>query len=145
MNSPQVARQPELKIRKERFQKLLETIGTMHRTGVPILAGSDVGNLFVVAGFSLQDELELFVRAGLTPMQALQTATLNPAKYLGMSDSLGTIKKGKIADLVLLEANPLENISNTHRINAVVVNGKHLPKEALQKKLAGVEAAARKK
>nr|MBA3767355.1 amidohydrolase family protein [Acidobacteriota bacterium] len=102
-------------------------------------------NPFVVAGFSLHDELELFVQAGLTPMQALQTATLNPAKYLGLSDSLGTIEKGKIADLVLLEANPLENISNTQRINAVVVTGRYLPKEALQKMLAGVEAAAKKK
>ena len=76
---------------------------------------------------SLHDELVLFVQAGLTPMESLQTATINPAKFLGTTDSLGTIEKGKIADLVLLDANPLTDIRNTQKINAVFVNGKYLP------------------
>ena len=86
----------------------------------------------LLSRFSLHDELALFVRAGLTPFEALQTATVNPAKYLGMEKSLGTIEKGKLADLVLLDANPLENIGNTRKIAAVVMNGRYLPKETLE-------------
>jgi imidazolonepropionase-like amidohydrolase len=81
----------------------------------------------------------------LTPLEALKTATVNPAKYLGLSDSLGTIEKGKIADLVLLEANPLERISNTQKVAAVVANGRYVPKETLLKMLADVEAKANKR
>ena len=123
---------------------MLEIIGIMHKTGVSFLAGSDLGNPFIFAGFSLHDELELFVRAGLTPFEALQTATVNPAKYLGTEKSLGTIEKGKLADLVLLECNPLEDIKNTTRIAGVVINGKYLPKSELEKLLAQVEAPAKK-
>ena len=75
-------------------------------------------------------------------MEALRTATYNPAKYLGLLDSLGTIEQGKLADLVLLDANPLENIANTQRINSVVVNGRYLPKERLQEILNHIEATA---
>ena len=109
------------------------------------MAGTDAANPYVIPGFSLHDELGLFVKAGLTPMEALQTATLNPAKFLDMQNSLGTVEQGKITDLVLLEANPLDNIGNTQRISAVVVNGRYLPKESLQKMLVEVEAAANKK
>jgi imidazolonepropionase-like amidohydrolase len=91
---------------------------------------------------SLHDELELFVQAGLSPMEALQTATLNPARFLGREKDLGTIEKGKIADLVLLEASPLESIGNSRKIDAVVVNGKLFPKAELQKMLADVEVLA---
>jgi len=109
---------------------------------VKMLAATDAVVWYVVPGFSLHDELELFVQAGLTPMEALQTATLNPAVYLGLSDMVGTVENGKKADLVLLEANPLENISNTKRINAVVVNGKLIPRVTLDKMLKDAEAAA---
>ena len=77
-------------------------------------------------------------------MQALQAATLNPAKFFNKLESLGTIEKGKLADLVLLDANPLEDIRNTRHINAVVVNGRYFSKESLQQILAEVEAAAQK-
>ena len=77
-------------------------------------------------------------------MEAVQAATRNPAKFLGALDRLGTVEKGKLADLVLLDANPLEEISNTRRIAAVVVNGRYLPKEALRKLLAEAEAAAKR-
>lgn len=124
------------------MQVLLARVGVMHKAGVKFMAGSDVGNEYIYAGFSLHDDLASFVKAGLTPMEALQTATRNPAEFLGLLDSLGTVEKGKFADLVLLEANPLADISNTQRIHAVIVNGRYLPRETLQKMLAEVEAAA---
>ena len=131
--------------RRARFRKLLEAVGEMHRAGVPLLAGTDLGNPFLFAGFSLHDELELFVRAGLTPLQALRTATLNPARYLGMTGSLGTVEKGKLADLVLLDADPLDNIGNTQRVNAVAVNGRLFDRKELDAMLARVEDAAKRK
>jgi imidazolonepropionase-like amidohydrolase len=124
------------------FQKQLELVLAMHRAGVKLLASTDSLVWYVIPGFSLHDELELFVKAGLTPMEALQTATRNPAIYLGLSDVLGTVEEGKKADLVLLEANPLENISNTKRINAVIVGGRLIPKVSLDKMLLDVERAA---
>jgi len=123
---------------KKLIQKQLDVVAAMQRAGVKIMAGTDLP----LDKPKLHEELALLVEAGLTPMQALQTATSNPAKYLNMLDSLGTIEKGKLADLILLEANPLENINNTQRISAVVVNGRYLPKEVLQKMLAKVEATA---
>jgi|SRR6185437_10370599 len=124
------------------YQKELDLVSAMHRAGVKMLAATDSVVWYVVPGFSLHDELELFVKAGLTPMEALQTATRNPAIYLGLSDMVGTVEMGKKADLVLLEANPLENISNTKRINAVVVNGKLFPRVRLDKMLKDAEALA---
>ena len=137
-------RTPEYIVYSKRlFQKELELVGAMHRAGVPLMTGTDLSIPYTFAGFSLHDELGLFVQAGLTPMEALQAATRNPAVFLGELSSQGTIERGKIANLVLLDANPLENIRNTRRINAVVLNGKYLPKEALQKMLADVEAAVK--
>jgi hypothetical protein len=127
------------------WQMSLNLVGSMHRTGVEIMAGTDVGNPFVYPGFSLHDELALLVKAGMTPMEALQAATLKPAKFLGMEKDFGTVQKGKIADLVLLDSNPLDDISNTQRISAVVVNGKLLSRQTLDKKLAETEANAKDK
>jgi len=89
--------------------------------------------------------LQQFVAAGFTPMSALQTATLNPAKFLGKERELGTIAKGKWADLALLDANPLDNIANTQKIAAVIVNGRYRSRAELDKLLAGVVAAANRK
>jgi hypothetical protein len=130
--------------RRRLFQKELELVGAMRRAGVPFMTGTDLGGAYVFAGFSLHHELELLVQAGFTPMEALQAAILNPARFLGELVSQGTIERGKIANLVLLEANPLEDIRNTRRINAVIINGKYLSKTALQKMLAEAEASARK-
>ena len=130
---------------KKMFQRNLELVGAMHRVGVRILAGTDVLNPYCFPGFSLHDELELLVRAGLSPMEALQAATCNPAIYLDQFKDYGTVEQGKIADLVLLEADPLKNIKNTQKIAAVVVGGKLLPKEALQKMFVDMEASANKK
>jgi imidazolonepropionase-like amidohydrolase len=78
-------------------------------------------------------------------LEALQTATINPARFLGMEDKLGTIEQEKLADLVLLDANPLDDIRNTQKIAAVVVNGRYLSRDELDKMLAGVEKAAQAK
>jgi imidazolonepropionase-like amidohydrolase len=127
------------------FKKQLEVVGPMRRAGVESLAGTDVLNPYCFPGFSLHDELLLLVNAGLTPMEALQAATLNPARFLGKESELGTVEKGKFADLVLLEANPLEDIRNTQKINAVMVRGKLIPKSELQRMLATIETAATRK
>jgi imidazolonepropionase-like amidohydrolase len=126
-------------------QRTLEVVGIMHRAGVKFMAGTDVGNPYIYPGFSLHDELGMFVEAGFTAFEALKTATIDPAIFLGMTDSLGTIAKGKNADMVLLNANPLKNINNTRSINAVIVNGKYLSRDALDKMLAAAEELAKKK
>lgn len=127
---------PDRQLRRT-YEHRLRTVHDLHLAGVGILAGTDM-----VGGFPLHDELVLFVEAGLSPLEALRTATLNAAQYLNATDSLGTVEAGKLADLVLLEANPLENISNTQRIAAVVLKGRYLSREALDALLAQVERAA---
>lgn len=127
---------------RENFQKELEIIKMMHKAGIKFLAGADSPNPYSVPGFGLHEELELFVKAGFTPLEALQTATSNPADFLGKLDSMGTIETGKIADFVLLEANPLIDIKNTRKIAAVVLNGKFINKDQLQKLLDQMEAKA---
>jgi imidazolonepropionase-like amidohydrolase len=110
----------------------------MANAGVGILAGCDA----LIAGFCVHDELAAMVAAGMTPLGALQTATLNPARYLGREQTLGSIAVGKIADLVLLDANPLTDIRNIGRIRAVVVAGRLLDRTALDDLLASAKAAA---
>jgi imidazolonepropionase-like amidohydrolase len=127
---------------KKEFAKELEVVDAMQKAGVGILAGTDATNPFCMPGFSLHDELGLLVRAGLTPMQSLQAATLNPAKFLGTEKDFGTIEKGKVADLLLLDANPLDDIANTKKINSVIYGGKLLPHAQLDQMLADVEAFA---
>lgn len=126
------------------YRANLRDVAEMHRAGVAMMAGTDIGAPLLVPGFSLHDELALLVSAaGLTPLQALQAATLTPARVLGLADSLGSVEAGKIADLVLLDANPLEDIRNTRRIHAVVANGRLLDRTTLDRLLAEAEAAAR--
>jgi imidazolonepropionase-like amidohydrolase len=130
--------------RRRLYKKYLELVGAMHRAHVEILAGTDTPNPYCFPGFSLHDELELLVTSGLTPLEALQCATRNPARYLDKSRDLGTVEQGKIADLVLLDADPLADIKNIRKIAAVVTNGKLLPKETIQTMLADVEGMFRK-
>ena len=126
-------------------QRHLREISEMHRAGVIFLAGTQSSyDAFGTPGFILHDELAIFVQAGLSPFEALKTATVNPAKFMRREKDLGTIEQGKLADLILLDANPLTDISNTRKINAVVVNGRYLSREFLDKLLADVEAEAKK-
>lgn len=128
---------------RERFVQMeLEIVGRMHRAGVPFLAGTDTAaGVHVFPGFSLHEELAYFVKAGFTPMEALQTATRNPAQFFGRED-LGTVEAGKVADLVLLDANPLDDIHNTQRINAVVLAGRLFSRKELDEMLRRVQQAA---
>jgi len=132
--------------RRQFVAKELEMTLAMHRAGVPLLAGTDTAaGVYVIPGFSLHQELELFVKAGLTPLEALQTATLNPAKFLGRTRDMGTVEEGKLADLVLLDANPLDDIRNTQKISAVVLAGRYLSRSDLDGVLKDVGTAAEKK
>jgi imidazolonepropionase-like amidohydrolase len=132
-----------LPVRKKFVQMELDMTLAMFRAGVPFLAGTDTAaGVHVFPGFSLHQELALFVQAGLTPLQALQTATLNPAKFMNRLADLGTVERGKLADLVLLDANPLENIDNTKKIRAVVLAGRYLDRTELDRILKGAEKAA---
>ena len=103
--------------------------------GVRFLAGTDITIPYTYPGFSLHDELKLFVDAGFTPMQALETATTNPAMLLGLSKTWGRVSARYVANLVLLNANPLVNIENTKRIDAVIVDGKYLNRARLDQLL----------
>jgi imidazolonepropionase-like amidohydrolase len=114
----------------------------MQRTGVALMAGTDVGLPYLFPGFSLHDELALLVEAGLTPLQALQAATRNTAQAVVLGDELGTVEVGKLADLVLLEADPLAAITNTTRIAAVVANGRLLVQPELRGLLQAAEHVA---
>jgi imidazolonepropionase-like amidohydrolase len=135
----------DLAIRKKFLDKELEVVHLLHERGVPFLAGTDTpAGVYIFPGFSLHEELQRFVAAGFTPLEALQTATLNPARFFGMEDQLGTVEKGKLADLVLLNANPLDDITNTQKIAAVIVHGLYFSRKDLEKMLAAAEAVARR-
>ena len=117
----------------------LENIRALKVAGIVLLAATDVGIPLQVPGISLHVELERLTEAGLTPLEALQAATLNPARVLGMADALGTVEPGKLADLVLLDASPLEDIRNTRTIRAVVADGRLYGRTDLDALLSGSE------
>src|SRR6266478_4856918 len=116
--------------------------GELHRGGIPLLVGSDSLDPFVFPGDSLHRELAELVQAGFTPMEAIQAATRGAAQFLGREKDCGTVETGKTADLVLLGANPLENIANTRKILAVIRNGNYLDRAALNAMLAKAKTAA---
>jgi imidazolonepropionase-like amidohydrolase len=123
-------------------QAELKMVAAMHRAGVPLLAGTDTAaGVRVYPGFSLHDELGMLVQAGLTPLEALQAATRNAGEFLQLADS-GTIEAGKRADLVLLDANPLEEIGNTRKIRGVVLAGRYFSRADLDGLLREAEEAA---
>ncbi|XVU28576.1 amidohydrolase family protein [Actinoplanes sp. CA-054009] len=122
----------------ELFHRRLRLTADLAAAGVPLMAGTDLGTTYLMPGFSVHDELALMVRAGLKPMQALATATLNPARYLGRRD-LGVVTAGAVADLVLLNADPLHDIRNTTRIHSVILRGTLIDPPHRQQILADIE------
>jgi imidazolonepropionase-like amidohydrolase len=121
-----------LPVREKFVTHELDIVRKLHAAGVPFLAGTDTpAGVDVLPGISLHLELQRFVAAGFTPLEALQTATLNPAKFYNNLNDFGTVQPGRVADLVLLEANPLDNIANTRKIAAVIHDGRYLSQQAL--------------
>lgn len=132
----------DMQAQRRSYELEIHLVQMMHKAGVHFMTGTDA-ETFYPAGFCLHMELALFVGAGFTPLEALQAATLNPAKYLGRTKDLGTVEVGKLADLVILEANPLEQIENTGRIAGVVTAGRYLSREKLNQLLSEAADLAR--
>ena len=121
---------------RQKFLALRRTlIKRLHDAGVPFALGSDAPQWWNVPGFSVHRELQVLVAAGLTPYQALRTGTANVAEHFGTSNTAGTVTRGKRADLVLLDANPLDDIANSSRIAGVMLNGRWLPKAEIDRRL----------
>lgn len=133
----------EARIGQPILDNMLTVVGMAQRAGVRILAGTDASDEpYVFAGSSLHDELGLLVRAGLSSLEALQAATLEPARYLEATGSHGTVERGRRADLVLLDADPLDDIRNTRSIHGVVLKGLYMDREALDRLLAQADPGA---
>ncbi len=130
-------------VRMEIEKRRLKIVSDMNTSGVGLLAGTDCGETGIIHGFSLHEELESLVHAGLSPLEALQTATINPARYQDATDRMGTIAVEQIADLVLLNKNPLDEISNTKKIEAVFTNGQIYNRSVLDSILNRVELKAK--
>lgn len=132
------------------YARLIERQGgpflvAAERSGVGILVGTDASDEpYVFAGSGVHDEMELLVEAGLSPLEALRAATLNPARFLGATDSMGTVAAARVADLVLLDANPLEEIGNVRRIHAVVAGGRLIDAGERERLLRRAEEEARR-
>ncbi len=122
---------PPEPLRKKYVELRHNITRALHTAGVPLLCGSDAPEWFLVSGFAAHYELQALVDAGLTPFAALETATVNPAKYLGIFEKTGTIAVGKTADLLLLSDNPLEDIANTKQIEGLFHGGKYYDRKAL--------------
>jgi imidazolonepropionase-like amidohydrolase len=141
-NFPPAARAWTVKTTTLEFGESLKIVGSMYKAGVLILTGTDAMNPQCFPGFGIHDELALLVEAGLPPLAALQTATRNAAQFMGQLDSRGTIETGKIADLVLLDKDPLADIRNTRTIQAVVLNGRLFKRADLDTMLDKAQAFA---
>lgn len=120
---------------KQEYRMKMKIVKMIYDAGIPLLAGTDYPNPHSYIGFGLHDEMELMVQAGLSPAVALQTATINAAKYFGITATDGSVAINKNADLVLLSKNPLENIRNTKTIEMVFVKGKAFTAAQLQEML----------
>lgn len=123
-----------LPVRQKFVEHELDIVRKMNAAHVPFLAGTDTAaGVDVIPGFSLHLELQRFVAAGFTPLEALQTATLNPAKFYNKLAEYGPLQKGRIADLVLLKANPIDDIGNTRRISGVIADGRYISQQDLDR------------
>lgn len=127
-------------------KRVLKNIRDLHAAGVMLLAGTQSSASAVgTPGLLLHDELKVYVLAGLSPLEALKTATIHPARFMKRAAELGTIEKGKLADLLLLNADPLVDISNSRTIDAVIANGRYLSRETLDGMLRRAEQIAKQK
>lgn len=129
-------------MRKEVFAEQQRIVTLLHRAGVAFMTGTDLSNPYVFPGASLHEELRNLVAAGFSPLEALQAATRHPARYLQAMDSLGAVAPGMVADLVVLDANPLAEIGNTERVHAVVLDGRLLDHAAREQLLERARAFA---
>jgi imidazolonepropionase-like amidohydrolase len=134
----------DMKAQKRSYELEVQLVRMMHRSGVRFMTGTDA-ETFYPAGFGLHTELGLFVSAGFSSLEALQAATLNPAVFFGRTKDFGTIEVGKLADLVILEANPLNDIRNTEQIAGVVAAGRYLDRQELDRLLSESSALANKR
>lgn len=125
------------------YRKGLELTSAAYRAGVPVMLGTDAGDSFVIPGASVHDELGELVKGGLSPAEALRAATLSGATFLGRTAEFGGVQAGRVADLVLLDANPLADIGNTRRIRTVIRGGRVFERAALDSMLASVESTIR--
>jgi hypothetical protein len=126
---------------KQFYDDDLKMMRLFKDAGVKIVAGDDLGGGWVVTGFGLHREFRELAKAGLTPLEVLQTTTLNGAEFLRRTATMGTVEEGKNADLVLLDANPITSVENLDRISGVLLKGRYFPKSALDKMKDDVEAA----
>src|SRR5438552_4384627 len=131
--------EPDFALREEIVNRSLQIVGKMQAAGVRVMAGTDIAAPNVFPGSSLHDDLSFLVKADLSPMQALQAATRNPAEFLGKLQKQGTIEQGKFADLLLLDADPLTDIGNTKKIRALILRGELLNRPALDRLLVSAE------
>ncbi|MEQ8304196.1 MAG: amidohydrolase family protein [Cyclobacteriaceae bacterium] len=138
------ADEAEIAQRHARYEKVKTLLPLLHQAGVMIIAGTDSGylNSFVYPGLALHEELILFVEAGLTPLQALQASILSGPKYLGVQDQFGTLETGKSGDVLILNGNPLEDISSTQDISTVILRGKIYNRQSLDSILLTVKEKA---
>lgn len=134
----------QVEARHKEYELSVKVLPMLRDAGIPILAGTDAGylNSFNYPGQGLHDEIELYVRSGLTPREALASATITGPAFLGKSKDYGAVTKGKIADLLILDANPLKEVSATRSIHAVVLRGRFLDRTALDGLLAEARRAA---
>jgi hypothetical protein len=134
----------DMEAQKRSYQLEVQLVQMMRRAGVRFMIGTDA-ETFYPAGFGLHTELGLFVSSGFSSLEALQAATLNPSAYFGRTADLGTVDVGKLADLVILEANPLDDIRNTERIAGVVTAGRYLDRQALDRLLSEAASLSNKR
>ena len=132
---------PPSEARRQQFVRVRnQLVKAIHDAGGKIMAGSDAPEWFLLYGYTLHRELKSLVEAGLSPYAALAAATRNPAEFLNALDTFGTIERGKRADLVLLEANPLTDITNTEKRVGVMLRGRWMTEAELRKMLDGIAA-----
>jgi imidazolonepropionase-like amidohydrolase len=133
---------------KEQWQQFdyirKQLLATLNKKGHGILLGSDAPQLFNVPGFSIHHEINGMLGAGMTNAEILKSGTLNPAKFFNMEDMIGQVKEGLVADLVLVENNPLENLEALKKIQAVILKGQLFTKTEIDERLAQIAANASK-